>query len=114
MHNYKELEVWKKSINMVTQIYEVTKPFPDNERFGLISPMRRAAVSIPLNIAEGSSRKSNKEFSHYLSIAIGSSFELETQILIAKNLGFLSENYFSNEINEIQKMIYALIQKLTK
>ena len=86
--DYKELDVWKKSIEFVESIYKATAKFPDEERFGLTNQLRRAAISIPSNIAEGSARQSDKEFIRFLFIAYGSSAEIETQLIIAKNLGF--------------------------
>lgn len=85
---YKNLAVWKKSVELVVAVYKLTGGFPETERFGLVSQMRRAAVSIPSNITEGSRRKSKKEFSHFLSIAFGSGAELETQTEIVKRLSF--------------------------
>ena len=77
-HNFKELLVWKKSIELVKSIYQITSMLPSDERFGLISQMNRSSVSVPSNIAEGSGRTSDKEFLHFLNIAIASSYELET------------------------------------
>jgi len=96
-------------------IYQVTSTFPTEERFGLISQIRRCAVSIPSNIAEGSSRDSSKDFSRFLRISIGSSFELETQLLLSKELNFMSENDFDavkDALDEIQKMLNAFIKKM--
>lgn len=112
MHNYKELDVWKRSIDMVSSVYGYTKQFPDSERFSLTNQIQRSAVSVPSNIAEGSGRTSNKEFAHYLSIAIGSCFELETQLIIAKNVGYFTSDDLFVELNEIQKMLRGLIKKL--
>jgi len=84
MHNFKELKVWKAGIEICKTIFVLTRSFPGEEKFGLISQMTRSAVSIPSNIAEGCGRKSNKELHQFLNIALGSSFELETQIIIAK------------------------------
>lgn len=90
--DHKDLDVWKKGVELVELIYQVSSSFPDDERFGLISQIRRSAISIPSNIAEGSARKSTKELLHFISIALGSLSELETQYLIAVSLGFTSEN----------------------
>ena len=84
MHRFKELEIWKKSRVFCNEIYEVTAQFPDTEKFGLTNQLRRASVSIPSNIAEGASRKSNKDFSRFLEIALGSCYEIETQLLISE------------------------------
>jgi four helix bundle protein len=111
MHKFKELKVWQKSVDLATNTYKVTAQFPANEKFGLISQINRSVVSVASNIAEGAGRKSSKEFYNFLSMANGSSYELETQLIISKNLNYLSENEFnrlSDKIDEIQKMIYAL------
>jgi four helix bundle protein len=83
MHNFKNLDVWKKPMDFVCDIYIIAKTFSERERFGLISQMERAAVSIPANIAEGSAKSSNKDFARFLEIAIGSACELETELIIA-------------------------------
>lgn len=90
--DHKELDVWKKSIDLVELIYSLTSSFPESERFGLTSQMRRAAVSISSNIAEGSARKSNKELLQFLNIALGSLAELETQYIIVLRLAFVTQN----------------------
>ena len=115
MHQYKELKLWQKSIDMVTCIYALTRDFPQNEKFGLVSQINRSAVSIPSNIAEGAGRNSNKEFIHFLAIAHGSSFELETQLIISRNLNYLSLEHLSeltDRITELQKMNFAIQSKL--
>lgn len=111
------LEVWKRALNFVTEIYKVTAGFPNDEKFGLVSQMRRAAVSIPSNIAEGAARNSKKEFINFLHIAQGSAAELETQILISRNLDFVSQsqaNPLLQELEEISKMIIGLQKSLRK
>lgn len=85
MHQYKKLDVWKKSIELAVEIYAYTKNFPSEEKFGLTSQIRRSVISIPSNIAEGAGRKSNKEFCQFLNIVYGSSCELDTQLLISMN-----------------------------
>jgi four helix bundle protein len=108
MHRFKELEIWKRGRLFCSQIYSMTSKFPDSEKFGLTNQLRRASVSIPSNIAEGSSRKSNKDFSRFLEITLGSAYEIETQILIAFDLKFISEqelNSLDKELSEIIKMI---------
>lgn len=113
--SYKGLIVWQKSIDLVTMIYEVTRCLPDEERFGLTSQIRRSAISIPSNIAEGYGRGSTKSYLQFLSIARGSLFELETQIHIAKGLQFLSEENSSSItklISEIGRMINSLMIKI--
>ncbi len=107
MHRFKDLEIWKRSRTFCSKVYEVTSIFPDSEKFGLTNQLRRASVSIPSNIAEGSSRQSNKDFSRFLQITLGSAYEIETQLLIAYDLKFISEKELktlSNELTEIIKM----------
>ena len=111
MKNHYDLDVWKKSIELVKDIYEVSKFFPKEEMYGLTSQIRRAAVSIPSNIAEGASRQSNKEFIQFLYIALGSCSEVETQIIIAKELFFINDiESILNRIKEIKKMINGLLR----
>jgi four helix bundle protein len=115
MATHKELKVWQKSMNFVTLIYRQTKSFPKEEMFGLVSQMRRAAVSVPSNIAEGYGRFSDKELFHFLHIALGSLTELETQLIISKNLEFISETESQQllELNEeIIRMLAALIKTI--
>lgn len=114
MHKYKELKLWQKSIDLVTGVYLTTRSFPETEKFGLISQINRAAVSIPSNIAEGAGRNSDKEFIQFLSIAHASSFELETQLIISKNLNYLSVedlDQLTTQIEELQKMNYSIQSK---
>ncbi len=111
MNNFRELKVWQKAINLVVRVYEVTRKFPEDERFNLVSQMQRAATSIPSNIAEGAGRNSNNSFKQFLTISIGSAHELETQIIISKQLGYINEDTSRDiilELNSIQKMLYAL------
>ena len=108
MHNFKELKVWQKAVDFAVEIYAVTKVFPSEEKFGLVSQMRRAGVSIPSNIAEGCGKTSTKQFSQSLEVSLGESFELETQLIIAFRTGILPEEKFSLlslEIAELQKMV---------
>jgi four helix bundle protein len=113
MKSYKDLEVWKKSLDFALAVYQMTLKFPPYEQYGLSSQLRRAAVSIPSNLAEGASRNSTKEFIHFLYIANGSLSEVETQLEIADRL-----NYFDNltslieNIKHIRKMLINLIQAL--
>lgn len=102
MRPHENLEVWKKAIGMVTEIYEITKSFPTEEKFGLTSQIRRAAISIPANIAEGAARQSDKEFYNFLSISQGSASELETELLIAKNLKYLSSADYQKIYEEVK------------
>lgn len=116
MNRFKELVVWKKAIDIVEETYKYTKNFPQSELFGLTSQIRRSSVSIASNIAEGAGRNSNKEFKNFLSIALGSSFELETQFIIAEKLGYINttilKDILSFKLIEIQNMIYGLQKSL--
>jgi len=115
MKSHKDLHVWQKSINLVTDIYDITKEFPKEELFGLTNQLRRAAVSIPSNIAEGSARNHNKEFIQFLYIAQGSCAEIETQLTISQNLNFISEStlkQLNEKLTEIRNMLIGLIKSL--
>jgi four helix bundle protein len=108
MHKFKELEIWKQSRSFCSEVYNVTSSFPDNEKFGLTNQLRRAAVSIPSNIAEGASRSSNRDFCRFLEIALGSSYEVETQLMISSDLGFIDDEILNDmilKLNSIIKMI---------
>ena len=116
MHNFKELKIWQKALELSVDVYKVTGLFPKEDKFGLISQIKRSAVSIPSNIAEGAGRNSIKEFLYFLSVANGSSYELQTQLLISNKLNFLKDDILENmliELNEIQKMNYNF-QKILK
>ncbi|WP_439128583.1 four helix bundle protein [Polaribacter sp.] len=89
MHRYKDLKFWQLSRTFCKYIYQITSSFPNSEKFGLVSQLRRAVVSIPSNVAEGASRNSNKNFSRFLTIALGSYYEIETQLLISFDLNFI-------------------------
>lgn len=115
MHNFKELKVWKQGIILSKLVFEITKFFPAEHKFGITSQMFRCAVSIPSNIAEGCGRKSEKEFRQFLSISLGSSFELETQIIIAKEVELITQEQYSELIDkttEIQRMLNGLTRHL--
>ena len=117
MNNLKELKIWNKAINLAVNVYKATSTFPTDERYGLISQSRRAAVSIPSNIAEGAGRNSVKEFNNFLGIANGSSYELQTQLVIANKLGILESEILDSlltQIDELQKMTYGFQQMLEK
>lgn len=117
MHNFKKLEIWKRSVDFVTEIYVLTQSYPKEEIFGLTAQTRRAATSVPLNISEGSAKSSNKDFARFLEMAIGSSFEIETALIIAYNLKFIDFNVLQEKqfkINELQKMIIAFKDSLDK
>lgn len=114
-HSFKDLIVWQKSMLLARKIYLTTEGFPKIELYGLVSQMRRAAVSIPSNIAEGYGRKSSKEYAQFYSIAYGSLLELETQLILSHQLGFIDNNNFdeTNKIREeVSKMLYVMIAKL--
>ncbi|MDP2046885.1 MAG: four helix bundle protein [Deltaproteobacteria bacterium] len=109
--SYRDLEVWKLSIDFVKKVYQVTHNFPDSEKFGLINQIRRVAVSIPSNIAEGQGRNSIKEFKQFLAISLGSLAELETQLIIAKEIEDLTQNGLDallSPLDRIRKMIKGL------
>lgn len=117
MHNFRELEVWKKSISLCKHYYIISKNFPKEELFGLTSQSRRSLYSIPSNIAEGAGRDSNPQFCQFLNIALGSSFEFETQIIIAHDLEFIKKDDFDlliSEIKHVQNMIIKLKQNYSK
>ena len=111
---HKDLEVWKKAISFVTDIYKVTAAFPVSEQYGLTSQIRRAAISIPSNIAEGFSRSSSKELIQFLQIARSSAAELDTQLIIAKNIRYVRRDsiILESQLTEIRKMLSALITKI--
>lgn len=114
-NSYKDLIVWQKSMDLVINIYQITNKFPKSEIYGISSQMRRSAVSIPSNIAEGRRRGSRKEYCNFLLIAYGSGAELETQAEIVKRLGFIdnsSYNEISNLLTEIMKMLNSMLSKI--
>jgi len=115
MRNFKELKIWNKARALVKEIYDVSDNFPSEEKFGLISQMRRSSISIASNIAEGSGKESNKEFIRFLEIAYSSAFELETQIILSHDLNFISDDdeiSLLKKIREIQKMIFTFVISL--
>ena len=115
MNDYKKLEIWKESIILVVDVYNLTKKFPKSEMFGLTSQIKRCSVSIPSNIAEGSSRRSEKDYNRFLEISLGSSFELETQLLIGNAVNFGDNEIRNNilkDIDEEQKMLMSFMNKL--
>ena len=113
--NYKELDAWKESMELVQLVYEITQKFPSEEKFGLVSQLRRASVSVPSNIAEGCSRSSNKEYKRFVEIALGSILELETQLIIAAKLKLIhSEHPVFKKIENTIKIIQGLIRFLKK
>jgi four helix bundle protein len=117
MHNFRNLEIWRKAIALSTEVYSVTKSFPASEQFGLTSQIQRAVVSVAANIAEGSARSSNKEFVHFLEFSLGSLYELETELIVANNVGILDQSKFdnlSNKMTELEKMILSFKFTLQK
>ncbi|WP_016989200.1 four helix bundle protein [Flavobacterium sp. ACAM 123] len=114
--SYKELLIWQKGIKIVLLVYKLTKYFPDDEKYALTSQLKRASVSIPSNIAEGFGRQTDKSFNHFLNIARGSLNEIETQLIIAKELEFVNNDKLFNEIvfliEEESKMINAFARNL--
>ena len=107
MHNYNNLQIWQQAMDLVEDIYKLTASFPTEEKFGLVSQMTRAAVSIPSNIAEGAGRNSDKDFAHFISIAIGSFYELNTQIVLSERLGYINQI----QSQELQKKLDNLQRK---
>ena len=116
MKNFKELNVWKKGIEIVKETYRIVRFLPSDEKFGMVFQMTRASVSIPANVAEGSSRNSDKDYARFLQIALGSAFELQTYFIIGKELGWINESELQKAemlIEEEIKMIQAFIKKLS-
>jgi four helix bundle protein len=116
LRDYRDLLVWKKGMSLAKHIYQITQAFPDTERFGLVSQMRRAAVSVPSNIAEGQARNTTGEFIQFLSHAVGSVSELDTQLTLSVELGFCSRTEVQEAhalILELRKMLTALRKKLS-
>ena len=115
MSNFRNLLIWQKSMVLVTKVYTVTNNFPKEEVLGLISQIKRSAISIPSNIAEGLGRESSKELLRFLKISIGSLFELQTQLEIAKNIIYLDEETFNNlyeDTRELERMIVSFTNKI--
>lgn len=115
MHNFRELKVWKMGIEISKLVFQLTRTVPAEERYFLTSQLTRCAISIPSNIAEGCGRKSDKEFNQFLSISLGSAFELETQIILAHEFGYIDKIIYDKtiiQINEVQKMISGLQRSL--
>ena len=115
MKSHKDLMVWQKSMDMVTRLYRLTEDFPPSEKYGLTNQIRRAAVSIPSNIAEGAARYSKKEFAQFLYISLGSLSELETQLEIAENLQYMKDsNEYISTLDEIRKLLLGLIRSIKR
>jgi four helix bundle protein len=117
LKNYKELKVWQKAYQLCLEVYRITKAFPKEEVYGLTSQIRRAAVSVPSNIAEGYGRKTRGEYVQALYVAYGSNCELETQILLSGDLGFIEAKFFTQlqeRVEEVERMLKRLIKSLEK
>ena len=115
VNSYRDLIVWQKSMSLVTEIYAVSQAFPAQEMYGLTNQMRRSSVSIPSNIAEGYGRNSTGDYKRFLQISVGSLFELQTQLEIAFNLGYLAQEKFNNLLDsskELDRMLLSLIKKI--
>ena len=111
-HNFRELIIWKNAMSLVKETYTITRKLPDDERFGFISQMNRCSVSVPSNIAEGSGRDSDKDFVRFLRMAISSSYELETQLILTQDLFGIETNELINRVTELQNKIGAFIRQL--
>jgi four helix bundle protein len=115
VHNFRELHIWQQAMDLAELVYRLCARLPGDERYGLIAQLKRAAVSIPSNIAEGAGRNSNNEFKHFLAIALGSLFEVETQLLLARRLDLIRQDevdLIAVKIVDLQKKIVALQKKL--
>jgi four helix bundle protein len=115
MSNFRNLLIWQKSMELVTKVYKTTSKFPKEELFGLTSQIRRSAISIPSNIAEGFGRDSNKEYLRYLNISISSLFEFQTQLVISFNITYLNQEEFNSiyeDSREIERMLVSFINKI--
>ncbi len=111
-HNFRELKIWKESIAVVKEVYLLTATLPDEEKFGLKSQMNRCSVTIPSNIAEGTGRSSEKDFINFLRMAVSSSYELETQLILVEELFGISTQEIILKLNNLQPMIGAFIRKV--
>jgi four helix bundle protein len=117
MHNIRKLKIWNDSIDLCVDVYEALANMPNDERYGLSSQIKRSAVSIPSNIAEGAGRDTNPQFSNFLNIAYGSSYELQTQLIISERLNFISPEVnesLLSKLNEVQKMVYVFKENINK
>jgi four helix bundle protein len=111
MHNFKELKVWQEAMTLAKEIYATTKSFPGEEKYGLTSQINRCSISIPSNIAEGAGRSTDKDFNHFLNIALGSAFELETQLLLSNAFNFITKEQtelLTERVCKVQRMINGL------
>jgi len=116
MRDFKELKVWQKAHHVVLDVYQQSRSFPSDERFGLTAHLRKSAISVPSNIAEGCGRESERELARFLSVAAGSASESEYQLLLARDLGYLQHDahrQLDEQVTEIRRMLYSFIQKLS-
>jgi four helix bundle protein len=116
MRDFKELKVWQKAHRFVLEVYQQSRSFPQDERFGLAAHLHRSAISVPSNIAEGCGRDSEREFARFLSIAAGSASETEYQLLLARDLGYLpheAHQRLDDQVNEVKRMLNSFLQKLS-
>jgi len=116
MRDFRKLKVWEKAHHLTLQVYRITKNFPSDERFGLTVQLRRAAASVPTNIAEGCGRDSERELARFMSIAAGSASEVEYQLLLACDLNYIHEEQYrelNQQVNEVKMMLNSFLQKLT-
>jgi four helix bundle protein len=109
---HKDLDIWKMGVDLVERLYRATATFPKDEAFGLTAQMRRAAVSVPSNIAEGAARNSKREYLHYLYISLGSLSEVETQLVIAKRLGYLSDEGMFEHVEHLRRKLLNFIKRI--
>jgi four helix bundle protein len=117
MHNFKELKVWQEAMLLAKEIYTITKFFPVEEKYGLTSQINRSTISIPSNIAEGAGRSSNIDFNQFLNVALGSAFELETQLLLSNEFNFITKEQtqlLTEKVCKVQKMINGLKTSIIK
>lgn len=117
IHNFKELVVWQKAIELASFTYSLTNFFPKEEKYGFTSQIQRSAISIPSNIAEGCGRVSTKELQHFIAISMGSAYEIETQIILAHKFQYISDEQrqtFEQFVQSVQKMLYGLYNSLNK
>lgn len=115
VHNFRKLTIWFSAMALAKDVYLSTSSFPKEEKYGLVSQINRCSVSVPSNIAEGSSRSSNKEFSHYIKISLGSLYELETRIILSNEFGFINTQAVENltgKIVQLQKMLTRFLKTL--
>ena len=115
MRDFRKYDIWNDAVNFATEVYKLTSTFPKYETYGLCDQLQRASVSISSNIAEGCSRESERDFAHFLEMSIGSAFEVESQLLIAKNLRYIDDSQYQNMVNKLsqtERQIHALIKML--